>query len=62
MEFIDIHIGMEYGSNKGRGTVTWIDGSTHTIYMLGCDKNDNFEVSINDIVEDLQVHNKENNF
>jgi len=58
MEFIDIHIGMEYGSNKGRGTVTWIDGSTHTIYMLGCDKNDNFEVSINDIIEDLQVDNK----
>ncbi len=53
---------MKCGSKKGSGTVTWIDGSTHTIYMVDCKNNNNFEVNINDIIEDPQAHNKEDDY
>ena len=59
MEFMDIHIGMKCCSNKGNGTVTWLDGSTQTIYMVDCHNRHNFEVNINDINEELQIQNKE---
>ena len=62
MEFRDIHIGMKCGSKKGSGTVTWVDGSTHTIYMVDCNNNTNFEVNISDIIEDPQAHNKEDDY
>ena len=57
MEFNDIHIGMTCGSKKGSGTVTWIDGSTRTIYMADTKNNDSFEVDFNEIIEDPQAHN-----
>ena len=59
MEFNDIHIGMKCGSKKGSGTVTWIDGSTRTIYMANTDSNNSFEVGFEEIIEDPQAHNKE---
>lgn len=62
MEFRDIHIGMKCGSKKGSGTVTWLDGSTHTIYMVDCNNSNNFEVNINDIIDDPQVHNTEDDY
>ena len=62
MEFIDIHIGMECGTKKGSGIVTWLDGSTQTIYMVDSKNNHNFEVNINDIIEDPQAHNKEGKY
>ena len=62
MEFKDIHIGMKCGSKKGSGTVTWIDGSTHTIYMVESNNSKNFEVNINEIIDDPQVHNKEDGY
>ena len=62
MEFKDIHIGMKCGSKKGSGTVTWVDGSTHTIYMVDCNKSTNFEVNNSDIIEDPQAHNKEDDY
>jgi hypothetical protein len=62
MEFIDIHIGMKCGSKKGSGTVTWVDGSTHTIYMIDRNNNTNFEVNISDIIEDQEVYKKEDNY
>ncbi len=62
MEFKDIHIGMKCGSKKGSGTVTWIDGSTHTIYMVDSNNSKNFEVNINEIIDDPQVHNKEDGY
>ena len=58
MEFNDIHIGMKCGSRKGSGTVTWIDGSTRTIYMADTCNNNSFEVGIEEIIEDPQAHNK----
>ena len=58
MEFNDIHIGMKCGSKKGSGTVTWIDGSTRTIYIANTEENDNFEVDFEEIIEDPQAHNK----
>ncbi|TMM47919.1 hypothetical protein [Colwellia ponticola] len=62
MEFKDIHIGMKCGSKKGSGTVTWLDGSTYTVYMVDCNNNNSFEVNINDIIEDPQAHNKEDSY
>lgn len=62
MKFSDIHIGMKCGSTKGSGTVTWIDGSTRTIYLASEQNNNNFEVNINDIIDDPQVHNKEDSY
>ncbi|MEI6893853.1 MAG: hypothetical protein V5789_04295 [Colwellia sp.] len=62
MEFIDIYIGMKYGSKKGSGTVSWLDGSTHTIYMVDSNNNHNFEVNISDITDDPQAHNKEGDY
>ena len=46
MEFNDIHIGMKCGSKKGSGTVTWIDGSTKTVYLADTCNNNNFEVEL----------------
>ncbi|MGV2871773.1 hypothetical protein [Colwellia sp. E150_009] len=62
MEFKDIHIGMKCGSRKGSGTVTWIDGSTRKIYMADTCNNNNFEVEFEDIIEDPQVHNKQDTY
>ncbi len=62
MEFNDIHIGMKCGSKKGSGTVTWIDGSTQTVYFTDICNNNNFEVNIEEIIEDPQAHNKEDTF
>lgn len=62
MEFNDIHIGMKCGSRKGSGTVTWIDGSTRTIYMADTCNNNNFSVEFEDIIEDHQAHNREDTF
>ena len=59
VEFTDIHIGMKCGSKKGSGTVTWIDGSTRTIYMANTDHNDSFAVGFEEIIEDPQAHNKD---
>jgi len=59
MEFNDIRIGMKCDSLKGSGTVTWIDGSTGTIYMADTCNNNNFEVSFNDIIKDPQVTSKQ---
>ncbi|WP_448567098.1 hypothetical protein [Thalassotalea ganghwensis] len=59
MEFKDIHIGMKCGSKKGSGTVTWIDGSTRTIYMANTADNNNFEVQFDEIIEDPQAHNQQ---
>ncbi len=50
MELSDIRIGMKCGSKKGNGTVTWIDGSTGTIYMADIRNNNNFQVSFRDII------------
>ncbi len=62
MQFQDIHIGMKCGSKKGSGTVTWIDGSTRTIYMANTDNNSSFEVGIEEIIEDPQAHNREDTY
>ena len=62
MEFNDIHIGMKCGSKKGSGTVTWIDGSTRTIYLSDNNSEDNFEVKIEDLIEDPQIHNRGDTF
>ena len=57
MEFNEIHIGMKCGSQKGSGTVTWIDGSTRTIYMSDTLNNNSFEVLFEEIIDDPQAHN-----
>ncbi len=62
MKFNDIHIGMKCGSKKGSGTVTWIDGSTRTIYMANTAENNSFEVDFEEITEDPQVHNKQDTY
>ncbi|GAA6203780.1 MULTISPECIES: hypothetical protein [Thalassotalea] len=62
MEFNDIHIGMKCGSVKGSGTVTWIDGSTKTIYIANTADNNSFEVDFDDIIEDPQAHNREDTY
>jgi hypothetical protein len=59
MEFKDIHIGMMCGSNKGSGTVTWIDGSTQTVYLSDVINNNSFEVGFKDLMEEPQIHNQE---
>ena len=53
---------MKCGSTKGSGTVTWIDGSTRTIYMADSANNNNFEVDFNEIIEDPQAHNKDDSY
>jgi hypothetical protein len=62
MEFKDIHIGMKCGTKKGAGTVTWIDGSTRRVYLSDPANNDNFEVDFDEIIEDPQVHNRDDNY
>jgi len=62
MQFNDIHIGMKCGSTKGSGTVTWIDGSTRTIYMADTERNDSFQVDFEDIIDDPQAHNKQDSY
>ena len=56
MEFNDIHIGMKCGSKKGSGTVTWIDGSTRTVYLANIENNHSFEVDFEEIIEQFQVN------
>ena len=58
MEFNDVHIGMICGSKKGSGTVTWKDSSTRTIYMADTKNNNNFEVNVEELIEDPQAHNQ----
>jgi len=62
MDFQDIHIGMMCGSKKGCGTVTWVDGSTQTVYLADIVNNNSFEVEFDDLLEDPQVHNREDAF
>jgi len=62
MEFDDLHIGMKCGSKKGSGTVTWIDGSTKTVYMSNAENNSSFEVTFDEIIEDPQAHNKHDTY
>lgn len=62
MQFNDVHIGMICGSKKGSGTVTWIDGSTKTIYMADSHNNNNFEVEFEELIEDPQAHNREDTY
>lgn len=62
MQFNEIHIGMKCGSTKGSGTVTWIDGSTRTIYMADTERNDSFQVDFEDIIEDPQAHNRQDSY
>ena len=62
MQFNDIHIGMKCGSKKGGGTVSWIYGSTRTIYMANTDDNNNFEVNFEELIDDPQAHNREDTF
>ncbi|QOL26066.1 hypothetical protein LP316_01795 [Thalassotalea sp. LPB0316] len=62
MNFNDLHIGMKCGSKKGSGTVTWIDGSTKTVYMSNMENNHSFEVPFEDLIEDPQAHNKEDTY
>jgi len=62
MEFQDIHIGMMCGSKKGSGTVTWVDGSTRTVYISDVANNNSFEVGFEEIVDDPQAHNKEDSY
>jgi len=62
MQFNDVHIGMKCGSKKGSGTVTWIDGSTRRIYMADTNKNKNFEVDFEELIEDPQAHNKQDTY
>jgi hypothetical protein len=62
MEFNEIHIGMKCGSKKGSGTVTWIDGSTRTIYLENSRDNDSFEVNFDEIIEDPQIHNRNDSY
>ncbi|MBL4909718.1 MAG: hypothetical protein JKX78_06805 [Alteromonadaceae bacterium] len=62
MDFQDIHIGMMCGSKKGCGTVTWVDGSTQTVYLADVVNNNSFEVEFEDLMEDPQIHNKEDAF
>ncbi len=60
MEFNEIHIGMNYDSTKGSGTVTWIDGSTRTVYMADTRNNNNFQVEFDEIITDPKTHNNDN--
>ncbi|XQW84617.1 hypothetical protein ACOYR1_15980 [Thalassotalea piscium] len=53
---------MKCGSTKGSGTVTWIDGSTRTIYMANTDDNNSFEVDYDEIIYDPQAHNREDTY
>jgi hypothetical protein len=62
MEFSDIHIGMKCASNKGCGTVTWIDSSTRRVYLSDIQNNQCFDVSFEDIVEDPQAHNEDDTY
>jgi len=62
MDFQDIHIGMMCGSKKGCGTVTWVDGSTKTVYLANIVNNNSFEVEFEDLMEDPQIHNQEDAF
>jgi len=62
MDFQDIHIGMMCGSKKGCGTVTWVDGSTQTVYLADIVNNNSFEVEFDDLLEDPQIHNREDAF
>jgi hypothetical protein len=62
MDFQDIHIGMMCGSKKGCGTVTWIDGSTQTVYLADISNNNSFEVEFDDLMEDPQIHNQTDSY
>jgi len=50
------------GSKKGCGTVTWVDGSTQTVYLADIVNNNSFEVEFDDLLADPQVHNQEDAF
>lgn len=62
MEFNDIKVGMKCGSNKGSGTVTWLDGATNTIYMENNNNAKQFAVNIEDIIDDPQIHNNQDTY
>lgn len=53
---------MKCGSKKGSGTVTWLDGATNTIYMENNNNTNQFEVNIEDIIDDPQIHNNQDTY
>ena len=61
MELNNIHVGMKCGSKKGSGTVACVDEATRTIYMETTDNNI-LPIDLDDIIQDPQVHNREDTF
>ena len=62
MHFKDIQVGMFCNSKKGSGRVTWIDASTRTVYMSDLTDDHQFDVSFDELVEDPQVHNRDDTY
>ncbi|TRX55898.1 hypothetical protein [Thalassomonas sp. M1454] len=62
MDLDKVRIGMSCASHKGCGTVTWVDGATQTVYLTDLVDNHSFDVGIEDIVDDPQIHNREDNY
>ncbi|TLU66640.1 hypothetical protein FE810_03760 [Thalassotalea litorea] len=57
MDFDKIRIGMICGSRKGSGTVTWVDGATQMVYLTDLQDNRSFEVGLEELLDDPQIHN-----
>ncbi|WP_394172812.1 hypothetical protein [Thalassotalea litorea] len=57
MDFDKIRIGMICGSRKGSGTVTWVDGATQMVYLTDLQDNRSFEVGLEELIDDPQIHN-----
>lgn len=62
MDLEKVRIGMSCASHKGSGTVTWVDGATQTVYLTDLIDNHSFDVGIEEIIDDPQIHNHEDNY
>ncbi|WP_371188285.1 hypothetical protein [Thalassotalea maritima] len=62
MDIDKIRIGMLCSSEKGSGRVTWIDGTTRTVYIEDMVGNNAVQVGIDELIDDPQVHNHEDHY
>ena len=62
MEIDDIKIGMLCNSHKGSGKVTWVDAATQTIYLTDLADNHQFDVRLEELTDDPQIHNRDDKY
>ncbi len=62
MELERIYPGKLCASSKGYGKVTSVDAEHHSVHMADFLDNHDFEVDIDEVYDDPQIHNPEDGY